>query len=154
MTGLWAYAVALWEKPAVRGAALVLQDRFGQCVPLLLWRLWTINEGLSAEDGHVGTAIEIARGWEGDVAGPLRTARERLRAPRPGFAVDDRLRLKDRVGDAATEAERLLLQALEGLTSRRGPPDDVYEAVANLCRAWNGLTPEADISALLAAAGG
>ncbi|MDQ2764065.1 MAG: DUF2390 domain-containing protein, partial [Pseudomonadota bacterium] len=40
---LWAWAVASYARPGVESACRGLQEKDGQCVPLLLWRLWTLE---------------------------------------------------------------------------------------------------------------
>ncbi|MGI9169623.1 MAG: TIGR02444 family protein [Caulobacteraceae bacterium] len=116
---LWDHAAALYARPGVEAACLRLQDGEGQCVPLLLWRLWTIDEGRAIDAGTLERATALARAWTAAAVAPLRRTRRRLKTP---FApVEDAARLALRAQVAASElaAERMLLDALEALTPRK-----------------------------------
>jgi uncharacterized protein (TIGR02444 family) len=131
--------VAAWSRPGAAEAGLELQDRHGQCVALLLWRLW------AGPAGDATLAIEAARPFEQEVLRPLRAAR---RAVGEGD-------LKARIRAAELAAEYELLDGLEALTppGRRGPCADAEAALAALMDAWNDAGAEvAGPAARLAAA--
>ena len=56
---LWRFALAVYQKPGVSDACLLLQDRHGCNVPLLLFAAWA-----GAERGVVLTADEVAAAQE------------------------------------------------------------------------------------------
>ena len=110
---LWRFALAVYQKPGVSDACLLLQDRHGCNVTLLLFAAWA-----GAERGVALTAEEFAaagnavRPWHGEVVKPLRAVRRRLKhgpppapddgdgkTPRPASGDRDRRRA-NRVGDA------------------------------------------------------
>jgi uncharacterized protein (TIGR02444 family) len=125
------WAVAAWARPGVAEACLDLQDRHGQCVALLLWRLWA---GAMPEAVLI-QVIEAARPFEHEVLRPLRAAR---RAVGEGD-------LKPRIRAAELAAEYELLAALEAFTplGDAGSPLDAETALAAVLRAWNGVGAEA-----------
>ena len=77
---LWRFALAVYRKPGVSDACLLLQDRHGCNVPLLLFAAWA-----GAERGVALTADEVAAAgsavgpWHGEVVEPLRAVRRRLK---------------------------------------------------------------------------
>ena len=149
---LWDFAVALYARPGVEAACLTLQDDHGQCVDLLLWRLWALGRRIGA--GDLARAATLARDWEGAVTAPLRAARRALAAPAAGIADSARLVLRGQVKAAELAAERLLLEALEAATPRDpAPPVDVTAALAALAAAWGASAPDAVFADLAAAAG-
>lgn len=145
---LWTFALAAWERPGVRGACLRLQDRHGQCVPLLLWRAWAEAEGRSVPDDSLAQAVALAKVRDREIIAPLRAAR---RAAGAGGAPGNPSRL-EAARAAEIEAERALLSALEDLTP--GPAKhaggSLAEALEGLARTWNGCRARSAMRALAA----
>jgi len=149
---LWDFAAEIWRRPGLEAACLALQDDDGQCVPLLLWRLWTLAERRAVSAGTVAAAVAVARGWNDSVVAPLRAIRLVLRPPRPPVDDDARLALRARLRDAELAAERALFEALEGLTTAGGGPWDApLPALLELARAWGAPAPEERLAGLAAA---
>ena len=135
------WAVAAWARPDLAAACLELQDGHGQCVALLLWRLWAG----SVSEGTLARAIGEARPFEHEVLAPLRAAR---RAVGEGD-------LKGQIRTVELAAEYELLARLETATPSgdEGPGLDIQAGLAALMAAWNGVGSEvADAAARLAAA--
>jgi uncharacterized protein (TIGR02444 family) len=134
---LWDFAVAAWDRPGVSEICLRLQDRHGQCVPLLLWCAWVTAEGRDAGGDLARNAIALARIQEREMIAPLRDSRRALDIG--GVAVG----LRKAAKEAELAAERELLKALEALTpagsaGRSESGDEVGQALADLIQAWNG----------------
>ena len=143
---LWDFALAAWTKPGVEAACLGLQDHFGQCVPLLLWRAWAVAEGRAVSAPQL--AIALARTWEGEIIVPLRGVRRALRAEAFGDAGE----IVEQVRAAELAAERALLEGLEALTPDvAGEPEDLAQALLALAQQWSGTWPSAAISDLAGA---
>jgi uncharacterized protein (TIGR02444 family) len=132
---LWGWVLAAWARPGVSETCLELQDRHGQCVALLLWRLWAAAEHRAVSKDDLALAVGVARPFEEDVLAPLRAAR---RAVEKGD-----LHAKIRAAELA--AERDLLVRLEEATPARGeaPRTEAVAALAALMTAWNGAGDEA-----------
>ncbi len=144
---LWDFALAVYDRPAVREACLRLQDDHGQCVSLLLWASWMASEGRA---GPLDEAVSLARGWEDAVISPLRAARRGLKSAPPLGDSAYHLTLVEAVSAAEIEAERLLLEALE----QRAPPAtgaarDPAPALLALVETWDPTTPRNALNPLL-----
>lgn len=142
---LWAWSVAAYARPGVADACLALQDDHGQCVCLLLWAAWAGPVDAATLD----RAAHIARQWEARALAPLRTARRGMKAPADGLADAPRQRLREDVKAAELRAERMLLEALEGLAAPSGTPET--HPLDAAVRAW-GKPASAEALAALAAA--
>ncbi|MBO0740220.1 MAG: TIGR02444 family protein [Hyphomicrobiaceae bacterium] len=85
----WAFAIDLYARPAVSDACLLLQDRLGGDVCLLLFVLFIAHEhqiGLAHSD--IANLDDAVADWRREVIEPLRCVRRRLKlaplpAPRP-----------------------------------------------------------------------
>jgi uncharacterized protein (TIGR02444 family) len=117
---LWRFALTVYQKPGVSDACLLLQDRYGCNVTLLLFAAWA-----GAEQGVVLTADEMAAAvgtvgaWHGEVVEPLRAVRRRLKhgpAPAPDKATG---KLRARLQAIEIEAERIELETLAGFLPDR-----------------------------------
>ena len=148
---LWDFAVRLHARPGVEEACLTLQDDHGQCVPLLMWRLWALDRPI--DTAVLRSAINVARAWDGAAVAPLRTLRRSLRQPVPAVADTDRLNVGDQVKAAELAAERALLNGLEALTPKAlAAAVDAGEALADMTAAWGATAPRAMLARLADAA--
>lgn len=150
---LWAFAVATYARPGVEAACLSLQDKDGQCAPLLLWRLWALAEGRAVDDDLLAAAVEAARAWDEAAVAPLRTLRRRLKTAFPPIGDAGRGALREDLKAAELKAERLLLDTLEAMTPPpAGVGGDAAAALLATAERWNGVVRPASMSALVAAA--
>jgi uncharacterized protein (TIGR02444 family) len=149
----WDFAVSRYSRPEVEAACLVLQDEHGQCVPLLLWRLWAAAEGRPVGDAALAGAAALSRDWTQAAVAPLRGLRWRLKTAFPPVPDDARLSLRGKVQEAELTAERLLIEALAAMTA---PPDggvhDGFRALRDLVGAWRIRAPDSALRRLLEAA--
>lgn len=122
---LWRYVLALYARPGVAEACLVLQDDYGQDVCLVLFALWA-----GAVCRHRLTAAELvlldgaAAEWRHQVVVPLRTLRRRLKhgpPPAPDRATG---RLRRRLQAAEIDAERIALANLLATLPLSAATDD------------------------------
>jgi uncharacterized protein (TIGR02444 family) len=150
---LWDYARLAYARPGCEAACLALQDDFGQCIPLLLWALWTTIEDRHLDDGTIEAAASAAHIWDETAIAPLRLIRRRLKRRFPPMSDHARDALREDVKAAELSAERLLLETLEAMTSA-GPggtmtPDEALTAVSE---AWGAAAPGPALGRLAAAA--
>ena len=146
MIPLWDWAVAAYGATGVGDACVALQDNHEQNVPLLLWSAWTAAVGLTPDAETIEAACDTARAWDSVVVAPLRAVRRTLKAPIPDIDDGPRQAVRDRVKALELEAERHLLEALEGLVSpenavRTGAARPAIEALAATARVWGQVTP-------------
>jgi uncharacterized protein (TIGR02444 family) len=134
---IWSFAAEFWGRPGVEAACLELQDQDGQCVALLLWRLWTLETGRNPPPSTLDHAVTVARTWDHSVLGHLRATR---RALAPSLApIEDQAReaLRDLVRSAELHAERMLLEALARLpTDSAAPAGAPLESLTWLTNVW------------------
>ncbi|HEX8233900.1 MAG TPA: TIGR02444 family protein [Caulobacteraceae bacterium] len=114
---LWDWAVQAYGRPGVEDALLELQDMHGQTPPLLLWAAWCAIEGRPLDGPRLRQAAELAEAWERAAVAPLRQARRALKVPRPPVSDLAREGLRGRVKAAEIEAERVVFDTLEHLST-------------------------------------
>jgi uncharacterized protein (TIGR02444 family) len=150
---LWDFAQAAYARPGVEAACLALQDEHGQCVPLMLWRLWTVGEGRAVEDELLRSAAMTARAWDEAAVVPLRQVRRRLKPRFPPIPDASRLELREGLKAAELRAERILLETLESLTPKPGQASEsAVRSLEMVARAWGVAAPAEALAALAAAA--
>ena len=133
---LWRFALAVYQKPGVSDACLLLQDRHGCNVPLLLFAAWA-----GAERGVALTADEVAAAgsavgpWHGEVVEPLRAVRRRLKHGPPPAPDKATAKLRARLQAIEIDAERIELETLAGFLPERRDDTGVTATPANLALA-------------------
>ncbi len=141
---LWDWAVAVHQAPGVDPMLIALQDDHGQCVSYLLWAAWTAKQGLAAD---FAPAARLARDWERDVTGPLRTARRNLKRPWPPMDDVAREDLRSRVKAEEFDAEKLLLETMAAAPSTPAILDPRGQLLA-AAEVWSTPAPTAAIDRL------
>ncbi|UEM02140.1 TIGR02444 family protein [Skermanella rosea] len=143
---LWRFALALYGRPGVSGHCLMLQDRHGCDVTVLLFAAWAgaaRGIGLSARD--LGAARAAVEAWHGEVVRPLRAVRRRLKQGPPPAPTGRTGELRARIQTIEIEAERIELEVLAGClpvpAASRGRPSPEL-VLANLELAAPGLEGE------------
>jgi uncharacterized protein (TIGR02444 family) len=130
---LWRFALAVYQKPGVSDACLLLQDRYGCNVTLLLFAAWAGAErGVALEAEEMTVAAETVGAWHGEVVEPLRSVRRRLKhgpPPAPDAATG---KLRARLQAIEIDAERIELETLAGLLPDRQNDAGFIAAAANL----------------------
>ncbi len=117
---LWDFVVRLYAEPGVSEACLVLQDRFGVDVPLLLWAAW-LGDGANAAALRAG---DMAVGpWRARAVRPLRSLRRHLRHAVAGLDGEAQEQWRGSVKRLEIDAERLALGILARIGQRGGRAD-------------------------------
>ena len=139
---LWDWAVAAYAAPDVADACLALQDHHEQNVPLLLWLAWVAQSGRRPDEETIEAACDTARAWDSVVVAPLRAVRRTLKAPVPDIDDGPRESVRNRIKALELEAEKHLLEALEGLAPPpAGAPRPAIDGLAATTRVWSRITP-------------
>jgi len=148
---LWPYALELYGRPGAQPLLLELQDAHGQCVPLLLWSLWTAASGRPIDAAQAAACAELARAWQDAAVAPLRQLRRDLK---PGAKTQQlQARIRNGVKALELEAERMLLQMLEEASlAPAAASGDRLTALRLAARAWGGKAPAALLDKLAALA--
>jgi uncharacterized protein (TIGR02444 family) len=130
---LWRFAVAVYQKPGVSDACLLLQDRHGCNVTLLLFAAWAGAErGVALTADEVAAAGNAVRPWHGEVVEPLRAVRRRLKHGPPPAPDDATAKLRARIQAIEIDAERIELETLAGFLPERRDDRGVTVTLANL----------------------
>ncbi len=147
----WDFATAFWGRPGMQALCLELQDAHRQCVALLLWRLWTIDQKRRISLEILARAIDVATAWNGEVLIPLRAVRIGL-TPHPWLGHTASHSVRDRIQTAELAAERVLLNALELLAPAPGEVmEKPLEAMKTMIEAWGPPAPATLLARLVAA---
>jgi uncharacterized protein (TIGR02444 family) len=135
----WDFACDIYSRDGVKAATLELQDQGGQCVSLLLWRLWAAVEGRAVDAARLNQAISVARTVENDILRPSRRLRGGLTATTSPIDGTAQAQARDLYLKAELAAERGLIERLEALA---GKPDaaasDALTCLEETARAWGG----------------
>jgi uncharacterized protein (TIGR02444 family) len=145
----WTWALEAYARPGAAEACLDLQDRFGQCVPYLLWAAWAAGEGraLSREALHAGA--ELSDRWQAAAVAPLREARRAMKPSVAGIEEAARATLRAEVKTLELKAEQLLIETLERLAPPAGSAAlSLASALAEAARAWPSAAPQSAIERL------
>ncbi|CAN5682913.1 hypothetical protein BH11PSE1_BH11PSE1_33150 [soil metagenome] len=144
---LWDWTLEAYGQAGVPQATLALQDAHGQNTSFLLWAVWA--EGPDAE--ALAKAVAVAKAWGAAVLVPIRDVRRTLKAALP--PVDDGARegLREDVKAAELRAERVLMEALEGIASASSGGHGALAALQAASAAWGKAAPD-DALAVLARA--
>ena len=129
----WRFSLAIYARPGVAPACLVLQDEHGRDVNLMLFCCWHGASGRGRLDrAGLEAADRSVTGWRREVIEPLRAARRAIKAA----ALSDSDSIYAKAKAVELEAERLLQRQLAdgapaedvGLATQRRLSD----ALANL----------------------
>jgi uncharacterized protein (TIGR02444 family) len=134
---LWRFALDLYAQPGVSQSCLLLQDRHGCDVTLLLFAAWAGAEcGIALGPDDVIAARGAVAAWQAEVVKPLRAVRRRLKHGPPPAPNPRTADLRTRLQAIEIDAERIELETLAGTLppSRAGslPPGRSSEGAGGL----------------------
>ena len=140
---LWDFSLRIYSCDGVSAACVLLQDRHGLDVSMLLFCCWYGTVAGAMGDETLAMALDLSRPWAENVVKPVRTVRRYLKTQHD----DLYLRLKD----LELEVERKQLDMLEALCRDESIPVPNSPAAvgANLrsyCRALSVDTSKASES--------
>ena len=129
----WRFSLAIYARPGVAPACLVLQDEHGRDVNVMLFCCWLGASGRGRLDGAALDAADRAvAGWRRDVVEPFRAARRAIKA----VALADSDGIYAKAKAVELEAERLLQRQLaeRAASESIGVPTErrLADALANL----------------------
>jgi uncharacterized protein (TIGR02444 family) len=118
----WAFALDLYERPGVSEACLLLQDKAGVDITLLLFVLFVAKEHRTILDqADLVTLDASIAPWRDEVIQPLRSLRRRVKSgpfPAPSSSTEA---LRDRIKAAEVQAEQIELAVLSRWLERHQP---------------------------------
>ena len=126
---LWDFAVRLYRRNEVAAACLTLQERYAPEVDVdvnvILWCVWTALGGHGELDEQtLAGALAVVADWRREVILPLRAARRRLLTEIKPVPLTMAESLRQDIGHAELEAERIELLVLAQIVPgrERSPP--------------------------------
>ena len=114
----WRFSLAIYSRPAVPAACLVLQDEYGRDVNLALYCCWlgASGRGVLSAEALAATDAAVAN-WRHEVVEHLRAARRAIKAA----AWPDSENIYAKAKAVELEAERLLQSRLAALAPAAQP---------------------------------
>jgi uncharacterized protein (TIGR02444 family) len=92
---LWRFSLVFYARPGVAEALIVLQDRAGCDVNLMLFALWVgVAGGTRLTKEQLARANQVARPIRTNIVQPLRALRRKLKAVRDGEVQSLRMGIK------------------------------------------------------------
>jgi uncharacterized protein (TIGR02444 family) len=116
----WTFALRLYGQPGVAEACLLLQDRLGVDVNVLLLSAYAaVERGIGLDAGDLRDMDSLVAPWHGEIVAGLRQLRRRLKsgpAPAPCEATE---RLRTQIKSAELHAEQIEQAVLARWLDRR-----------------------------------
>lgn len=138
----WTWALEAYARPGAAQACLDLQDRFGQCIPYLLWAAWAAGEGRVLDSMALLDGADLAEAWQDAAVAPLRAARRSMKPSVEGIQDGAREALRAEVMALELKAERLVMETLESLTPESSSAAlPVPAALQAAVRVWSSTAP-------------
>jgi uncharacterized protein (TIGR02444 family) len=142
----WTWALEAYARPGAAEACIDLQDRFGQCIPYLLWAAWAAREGRPLDAEALQAGAELSERWEAVGVGPLRQARRAMKPSVAGIAEGAREAIRAEVKALELKAEQLLIETLEALAPEAAAQSlPIRAAVFAAARAWPSQAPQGSL---------
>src|SRR3954464_14665121 len=95
---LWRFALEVYQKPGVSDACLLLQDRHGCNVPVLLFAAWAGAErGIALTADEVAAVNKAVGAWHRELVESLRAVRLRLKHGPPPAPDNATAKLRARI---------------------------------------------------------
>jgi uncharacterized protein (TIGR02444 family) len=141
----WAYALRTYAEDGVAPACLLLQDRLGVDVVVMLHAMYRARMGAALGRDEIAGMDAAVREWRSQVVAPLRSVRRALKTRLGGFAPDQVHALREQVKSVELMAERkafeLLAQAAE--PPRSAPQIEFSEVVREVALWYSQAAPSA-----------
>ncbi len=132
----WDFSTKVYGKPKVAKACLVLQEKHGIDVNILLFCCWHAHEGFhSLSSGDMKHITDEVTDWHHQIVRGLRAVRQKLKNGYPPAPPEQVEHLRKRIIDVEIECERaeqhIILQNAPGQTGTKVEPD-IRSAAGNL----------------------
>jgi uncharacterized protein (TIGR02444 family) len=115
---LWHFALAFYGRQDVSSACLVLQDKLGVDVDILLFAIFAgVERGVTLDTQELAAIDGLVRGWRTEIVQALRQIRKRLKSgPFSSSATEE---LRNRIKADEIKAEQIELAILAGWLERQ-----------------------------------
>jgi uncharacterized protein (TIGR02444 family) len=147
----WSTTLSLYGRPGVPEACLMLQDRDGLDVNMVLWCIWCGTLGRPVAPALAAQAVAACAPWRAEVLEPLRALRRHMKAGIAGVPKGLSDPLRDQVKGAELDAERVQHAVLAGLAPGESASPSRDLALANV-RAYSPAAGTSEVNAVIEAA--
>lgn len=149
VTSFWEYSNSVYHKPGVERTLLLLQQRFGVDVNVVLFCSWVaLFRHLRLPAEGIATLISHTDVWQNETVRPLRRVRQRLKSSSEGMPREEVQALRERVQELELHAEHIEQNFLESESHRIGvsaaPSEPRQAAVYNVIGYFRYLSVELD----------
>lgn len=147
--GFWDWSLDFYEDREVQRACLILQDRHGLDVNMVLWCLWAVAAGYGIiDDDTLAGGLAFASDWNERVTTHLRAVRRNLRPAPTGTSADWAESLRANTLELELDAERVEQDFLAALLDGLQEGSDHHDLTPRRARliAANNLTAYADLT--------
>jgi uncharacterized protein (TIGR02444 family) len=138
----WQFSLAVYGEADVAKECLALQEAVGLDVNLLLFCAWIGRQGIVLSTADIEAALRKVAAWQDHVVGPLRTARQQIKALGYDEFEGFRARIKS-VEIDAEQIEHAMLFAYSRSIQNRRAGDDRRNAVTKNIKKYIEMIPGA-----------
>ncbi|MGQ7792483.1 TIGR02444 family protein [Faunimonas sp. B44] len=125
----WRFALAVYGRPGVAEACLLLQDSCGVDVNVLLVALFSARAGRPLSPSGIAAADAAIARWREEVVRPLRVVRRAMKSEAAVFGGDGEM-VRNRVKAAELAAEQLEQAVLAGAVAAMAPGEGPADSAA------------------------
>ena len=147
--GFWDWSLNIYSETDVSRGCLILQDRHGLDVNMVLWCVWAVSAGFGIiDDDTLAGGHAFATDWNAKVTSHLRTVRRNLRPSPAGTPIEWAEALRANTLEVELDAERIEQDFLQALLSGLQEPSDHADLIPRRARqiAANNLVAYADLA--------
>ena len=131
----WDWSLDIYGEKEVQRSCLVLQDRHGLDVNLILWCVWAVNAGYGIiDDDTMAGGHAFASDWNAKITSHLRMARRNLRPGPAGTPIEWSESLRANTLEVELDAERIEQDFLQALLDGLQEPFEPFEAMPRQLR--------------------
>jgi len=147
--GFWDWSLQIYSEDDVSRGCIILQDRHGLDVNMVLWCVWAVRAGYGVIDNDtLAGGHAFATDWNSRITSNLRDVRRNLRPAPPGTPIEWAEALRANTLELELDAERVEQDFLQALLDGLQDPSEASDISPRRARqiALNNLVAYADIT--------
>lgn len=147
--GFWDWSLQIYGEDDVSRACLILQDRHGLDINMVLWCVWAVSAGYGIiDDDTLAGGHAFATDWNARITSALRGVRRNLRPAPAGTPIEWAESLRANTLEVELDAERVEQDFLQALLDGLQDPSEATDLSPRRARqvALNNLVAYADMA--------
>ena len=147
--GFWDWSLHIYGEDDVSRACLILQDRHGLDINMVLWCVWAVRAGYGIiDDDTLAGGHAFATDWNSRITSALRGVRRNLRPAPAGTPIEWAEALRANTLEVELDAERVEQGFLQALLDGLQDPSEAADLSPRRARqvALNNLVAYADMA--------